>query len=102
MKEIEELKKGCGKLEFGTYTRCGKISILTHKKIICSSCKAELKGFLAGQNSQKEKDLNGLLPIIAHLETCMEDDFERFYISDCRSVLRELKELKQKIKGDEE
>lgn len=34
------VQKGCGNVEFGSYTKCGNISNITNKKIICSKCKA--------------------------------------------------------------
>jgi hypothetical protein len=104
-KEIEELKKdikdfnhclGCHKLLKGVRGRNSKSGMcynciselknsynrLNVRKVFIKIKEAEIKGFLAGQNSQKEKDLK----IIEEHIGCTD--------GDCLEI------IKQKIKGD--
>jgi nitrate reductase assembly molybdenum cofactor insertion protein NarJ len=45
-----------------------------------------------------KKVFEEITPIINHLENCMEDDFEIHYETDCKSVLKELKGFRRRLK----
>ena len=99
MKPLTEIKKGCGERvgkSKRAYIICGWKYWLNGQWAfsLCPTCQALLE-----QAQEFEKEL-GL--IIAHLENCMEDDFEVHYENDCNSLLKELKELLKEVQGGRE
>lgn len=105
----EELKKGCGKELFLGYGKCGQFNLISKTFNYCEGCERELKGFLAGQLSErqrclKEMNKNFIINILA--EDVRIDVEEHMKFIDTENVLKKIgkiivpEELTQKIKDE--
>ncbi len=102
-KEIEELKKGCGERCFckciSDNLKCG--TVWNGEMHYCPFCMGKIIGYEAGQNSQKQKDLEMIDKVLLKLANVLHPSNQDFnWYKIIRDELK--KELTQKINSQTE